>query len=239
MVTSRGQRLKDAFLKPAPTPGTAGSSSGAKGRVPTKADPYPEISSADLQHRIKWLDDRERLFTLMAAPLGAVFGIVGMIVAIDNNPPLHHKGHASFDTLLIYGVVAVAFAISTLIAGIMRRRSFAIFSLLFMGYDSVTTGIYALPIFWALAGWMFYRSYKAQRALTERGDHPRQQRGRAAAAKRAGSAGGSARPGSGRTTTARGSGAGPAPARRKRKATQPTGPAPNRRYTPPKPKDDA
>lgn len=237
MASTRGQRLRDAFLKPAPTATTAGSSPGTKGRAPTKADPYPEISSADLQHRIKWLDDRERLFTLIAAPIGAVFGIVGMIVAIHDNPPLHHKGHASIDTLLIYGVVAVAFAISTLIAGLMRRRSFAIFSLLFMGYDSVTTGIYALPIFWALAGWMFYRSYKAQRALTERGDHPRQQRGRAAAARRAGSARGSARTSSTRTASTRSTGTSAA-GRRKRKVAQPAGPAPNRRYTPPKPKDD-
>lgn len=232
---SFGQRLRTSFLKPPPAQAGATGS----GKVPTKADPYPDVRTADLQHQIKWLDDRERLFTLLAAPLGAIVGIVGTVVAIQSNPGLHQKGHASTDTLLIYGVVAIAFAIATLISGLTRRRSFAVFSLLFMGYDSTTTGVYALPLFWGLAGWLFYKSYKMQRSLTARGAHPRQLRNKPASSRGQGSSSARGRPAAGRsgpssrtsgTTGRRGGGWG------RRKSNEPTLVA-NRRYTPPKPKD--
>jgi len=230
------QRLRASFLKPsaAPTPTAPG------GKVPTKADPYPDVRTADLQHQIKWLDDRERLFTLLAAPLGAIVGIVGTVVAIQTNPAVGHKGHATTDTLLIYGVVAIVFAIATLISGLTRRRSFAVFSLLFMGYDSTTTGVYALPLFWGLAGWLFYKSYKMQRSLTARGAHPRQLRNKPASSRGSASSSARARPAGARAASA-GRTAGPAAGKgggfgRRRKPSEPTLVA-NRRYTPPKPKN--
>lgn len=233
-----GQRLRASFLKP---PGTPNPTSTG-GKVPTKADPYPDVRTADLQHQIKWLDDRERLFTLLAAPLGAIVGIVGTVVAIQTNPAVGHKGHASADTLLIYGVVAVAFAIATLISGLTRRRSFAVFSLLFMGYDSTTTGVYALPLFWGLAGWLFYKSYKMQRSLTARGAHPRQLRNKPASSRGSASSSARSRPAgvrgasSGRTTGPAGKGSKGSGFGRRGKASEPTLVA-NRRYTPPKPKN--
>ncbi len=223
-----GARLRDALLKPKPEP-----VAGPSGKVPTKDDPYPEKTSAELRNWIKYLDDQERLFTLIAAPLAAALSITSMVVGLHEAHAAHPAKGAttSPETVVILGVVSIALAIAVLVAGLLRRRSFAVFSLLFVGFG-VESGLGILGVlpFWALALWMFMRSSKMQRALTTRGDHPRQQRARQRRAEQ-----GRARAG---RTSATASGRGTSRSQGRRTAPGTSGPAPSRRYTPPKPKDD-
>ncbi|MFC0082797.1 hypothetical protein ACFFRE_11715 [Aciditerrimonas ferrireducens] len=217
--TTQGATGRGATKAPAAT-STAPKARGASGRQPTKQDPYPQLSSAELQEWIKRLDDRERLFALLAAPLGAALGITVMLVSLHVNPPVGAKGHEDPSTIVTDGVIAIAFAIVVLISALVRRRSFTVFALLFLGYGS---GIYGLVPFWGLAGWLFFRSYKMQRALTARGEHPRQLRAQQQRRKKA--AGPGQRAGGGLLG-------------RKQPAPEPAGPGPNRRYTPPKPRGE-
>lgn len=147
--------------------------------------------------------------------------ITALVVGLQTDPPVGHKGHTSPEAIVILGGVGLLLAVCVLVGALMRRRSFAVFSLFFLGFAVESSlGVLALFPFWALAFWMFMRSSKMQRSLTARGDHPRQQRSRA----------NSSRSGSTRST---GSSRG-----RRKKAAEPVGPAPNKRYTPPKPKED-
>lgn len=211
-----GTRLRDSMLKPKPEPAV-----GPSGKAPTKADPFPDKSSAELRNWIKYLDDRERLYTLMAAPIAAILGITQLVVSLRDNPATGKK-HVSPEEIVILGVVVLAMSIAVLVSGLIRRRSFAIFALFFVGFGlDAGLSIFGVIPFWGLGGWMFLRSSKMQRSLTTRGDHPRQQSRRGG---RAGQARGAA--GSGGT------------GRRRKKAPEPVGPAPNKRYTPRKPKED-
>lgn len=210
-----GARMRDGMLKPKPQP-----TAGPSGKAPTKSDPYPDKSSAELKHWMKYLDDQERLFTLIAAPLATILGITSLVVSLRDNPAVGHKGHVAPEEIIILGAVVIALSVVVLVSALLRRRSFAVFALFFVGFG-LETGLSVLGVipFWGLGGWMFWRSSRMQRALTTRGDHPRQQ------ARRGSQSRGSAR-------------SAPSGGRRKKKEPEPKGPARNKRYTPPKPKDD-
>lgn len=214
-----GARLRDSMLKPKPEPKV-----GPSGKAPTKADPYPDKSSAELRDWIKYLDDQERLYTLMAAPIAAILAITSLFIGLRDDPAVGAKNHVSPDTIVIEGLVVLALSVAVLVSGLIRRRSFAMFALAFVGFgmDSTVLSVFGVIPFWGLAGWMFMRSSRMQRALTTRGDHPRQVRGRSG--------------GSGGRAGSRPSGS--AGRSRRKKAPEPVGPPPSKRYTPPKPKDD-
>ncbi len=233
-----GARLRDSLIKPAP--GTSAPGGGAK-RQPTKADPFPDKSSEELRSQIRTLDDRERLYTLIAAPLGAAVGITGMIVTLQRNPAVGVKGHQSPSSILLVGAIAIALAVLALVGGLLRKRSFAAFSLMFLGFGaSLAGGSFAALPFLGLGLWFIFRSNKMQKALVSRGDHPRQQRARAGGGTRSGAAarGG----GANRRAAAARSGSAAPEGRQRRvrrgKAPAQVGPPPNKRYTPPKPKAD-
>lgn len=220
---SFGTRLRDSLLKPKPAP-----KRGANGKVPTKQDPFPDKTSAELKRWLKHLDDQERMLTLVAAPLAAVISVAGIFYRLGSNPAAGKTGYIAPSTIMTLGGVGVALAIAVLAGGLTRRRSFAVFALFFAGFPiSFTLGIFGVLPFWGLGFWLFQRSSKMQRSLTHRGDHPRQQRGRG---------GGTGRASGGRTSAGR---AGATSGRsRGKKAPEPAGPTPNKRYTPPKPREE-
>ena len=223
-----GARLRAGLLKPAPTTPSASGKGGS--RAPTKADPYPDKSSAELRTWIRTLDDRERLYTLIAAPLGAAVGIVGMIVSLQRNPAVGVKGHASPGSIALVGGVAVVLAVVALVSGLMRKRSFAAFSIMFLGFGaSLAGGAFGSIPFLGLGLWLIFRSNKMQKALVSRGESIRQQRTRT-------SGGGSRGSGSAGARSSTAGSRGRAP--RRRRGSEPVAPTPNKRYTPPKPKDD-
>jgi hypothetical protein len=226
---ARSGRMHDALLRPAP------SSQSAR-----KSDPISDMSNEELTHAIKQLDDRERYYALMAGPFGALIGIVLTIAAIHYNPPLHHKGHVANSVTELYGVARVVLGALVTIVARTRRRSLVAFALLFLG---TAEGFPFALLFWGLGGWMIWRVFRYQKALTARGAGPRGAGPRAAratqsqrtsprTAARSGASDARDRS-SARTTASRERGRNERG--RKRKQRELAGPAPSKRYTPPKP----
>lgn len=190
-----GGRVRDSMLKP-PPPGQ-------------KANPYADMSVAELRTSMKRLDDRERLFPLFVGPLVAALDLVLTTVAIHDNPPLHHKGHTDPGTILAVGIGSAVIAGLVVVAAMLRRRSFTIFALLFSGYGGGLTTM--LPA-WIVAGWLFIRFNRMQKALVAKTGGPANARAAAAKARA--------------ERRSRRSGKEPPPA---------AGPSASKRYTPPKP----
>jgi len=201
--STTGTRLRDAFLRPP--------ADGARGATKT-ADPYADVSVADLRQSMKYLDDRERGVPLLIGPLLAVLDVVLTVVTLHANPPVGHKHHADPGSILALGIGSAVVALLVVAAALMRRRSFTIFALLFAGYGG---GLVTMVPAWAVAGWLFIRFNRMQKVVVARTGGPAA--ARQAAAKRR-SERPQARPRLGR----------------REKAPEPTGPAANKRYTPPK-----
>jgi hypothetical protein len=231
---TRGQRWRESMRTPPP----AGK---------TRVDPTDDMTNAELAEAIKRIDDRERLYALFAAALGAVFGVVDTIILFHGNPPAHHKNHLSSQLILIEGGARILLAGLTVGAAVIRRRSLVAFSLLFLG---TSLGFPLALLFFGLGGWMLWKVFRYQKVLTARGVNTRgnrpTQRGAPTRGAPARGAGTTARRGStgSRSTSsvpdrslrgaaARGAAAGRA--RRSKKEPAPSGPPPSKRYTPPKP----
>lgn len=196
---STGSRLRDSLLKPPPA--------GAK------ANPYADMSVAELRQSMKRLDDRERIFPLFVGPLIAALDIVLTMVALHDNPALGHKGHADPGTIVAVGIGSAVIAGLVVVAAVVRRRSFTIFALLFSGYGGGLTTM--LPA-WLIAGWLFIRFNRMQKALVAKQGGPTAMRQAQAKARQE------------RASTRR-------QTRRGAKAAEPAGPEASKRYTPPKP----
>lgn len=196
-----GTRLRDALLKP------------PSKSAPTKTDAYADMSVTDLRQAMKYLNERERGVPLLIGPLLAVLDIVLTVVTLHSNPPVGHKNHVDPGSILALGIGSAVVALLVVVAALLRRRSFTIFALLFAGYGG---GLVTMVPSWVVAGWLFIRFNRMQKAVVARTGGPAAAR-QAAAKRRA------QRP----------------PARprlgRKEKAPEPTGPPANKRYTPPKP----
>lgn len=193
-----GTRLRDAFTKPPPTAGA-------------KPDPYADVSTDQLRHAMKYLDDRERIYPLVIGPLLAILDIVLTIVTLHSNPAVGHKDHVSPSSIVALGAGSAVVALLVLVAAFYRRRSFTIFALLFAGYGG---GFVTMIPSWIVAGWLFFRFNRMQKVVVNRTGGPA---GRQRAAKARTDS--QARPRLGR----------------KDKTPPPTGPPANKRYTPPKP----
>ena len=202
-----GSRLRDAFLKP---PAASGSP-----RAGARSDPYAESGVDELRRKMKYLDDRERRIALFVGPLMAALDIAIMLVGLHGNPA-HGKNHVSPSNYYTLGIGSAVLALVVVVAAYYRRRSFTIFALLFSGYGG---GLVTMLPSWVTAGWLFVRFNKMQRALTVKTGGPpgRQGSGRQ---RTPGRADASARPRLGA---------------KRAKTPEPAGPAPNKRYTPPKP----
>jgi hypothetical protein len=199
-------------------------------RTSGKADPTANMSNEELQYAIKRIDDREQKYAMFAGPLGAAIGIALTAIAIHTNPAVGHKDHVSEGLILLEGAARIVLGALVVVAAKTRRRSFVAFALLFLG--TADSFPFAL-LFWGLGGWMIWRVFRYQKALTARGAGP--QRSRAAAGSR--TAGGprtSARAGAtdARTRMQERKGARD---RRRGKLPAATGPAASKRYTPRKP----
>ena len=96
------------------------------------------MTSEEITHRIKRLDDRERFLALTAAPLGVLVGVLLTVFAIHLNPPLRLHGklnpkHVSDSLILLEGGARVLLSGIVVAAALTRRRSFVGFALLFLG----------------------------------------------------------------------------------------------------------
>jgi hypothetical protein len=222
---------------PGKTSRTSVRAAGAGRGQRRQVEELESMSREEIAHRIKRLDDRERLLALTSAPLGAVVGILLTAVTIHLNPPVGHAKHVADSTIYFEGAARIVLSGVVALAALTRRRSFVGFALLFLG-TSMGAPLFALP-FWALGGYLIWRVFKYQKALNARGGAP----GRAGARGRAGAAGrdagggrvpASPRP-AGRAGAAAARQRAKSPSRRGRKEPAPSGPTPSKRYTPPRP----
>jgi hypothetical protein len=212
--------------EPAPTRRRASSSPARSGTRP--ADQFAGWSRQELTTSMKYLDERERRFALMAGPFLAALDLVLTLITLHNNPPalLHgrpNKLHADPTTIVALGVGSAVIALGVMGCALIRRRSLTIFALLFAGYGG---GLVTIIPSWVLAGWLYVRFNRMNKALRQRdgGARGRQTGRRVPADPRA-----AARAGA---SSARERAQSP---RRNRKEPVPAGPDASKRYTPPKP----
>jgi hypothetical protein len=198
------------------------------------------MTPEQLVERIKRIDDRERAIAMGTAAIGVIVGIAVTLAYVHTNPPLHAKNHQSAGVLWGYGIARVVLSGLVAVAAQYRRRSFVGFALLILG-TSMASFLFVLP-FWIAGGWLIFRALKWQRELAAlTGNSSRS---------RSTSRGSTARSTTTRTATtpaARGREAAEARrrarmermnartagGRRSKKQAEPTGPSPNKRYTPP------
>jgi hypothetical protein len=219
-------------------PATARSAARDRGaRAPAGAargvNPYTEWPREKISHAMKYLDPRERRLALMAGPLLIALNVTLTFVTLHNNHRVVNgqlnKSYENPSTIIALGIGSAVVAGVVVVSGIFRRRSFTIFALLFAGYGG---GPVTLLPSWALAGWLFVRFNRMQKALRMKDGGARAQaRSRGAsksrvpssprAAARAGVAAGRDRRSGSRT--------------RGRNVPVPAGPGASKRYTPPKP----
>jgi len=207
----------DAVLDPdTRTVGNRGTRAGAtRSRGAAAANSaYASMSIPELRHAMKYLDDRERGLPMLVGPLLAALDLVLTVVALHNNPPLHHKNHADPASIVIVGIGSAVIAGLVLVSALVRRRSFTIFALLFSGYGG---GLITLLPAWVLAGWLFIRFNRIQKTLVAKQGGPAAARQAAAKAR-------------GDRTAPRGF-----KRREAKESPEPAGPSASKRYTPPKP----
>jgi len=213
-ATAGAGRLRDSLLRPGPSTAR---------RAP--AEDLNAMTSEEIAHRIKRLDDRERFLALTAAPLGVLVGILLTAVAIHLNPGVGKAKHVADSTIYIEGGARILLSGIVVLAAMSRRRSLVGFALLFLG-TAMGSPLFALP-FWALGGYLIWRVFKYQKALTAKGGGPSRAGGgrRVPASPRA----------AGRAGAAAARARAQSPRRRSRKEPAPAGPTPSKRYTPPRP----
>jgi len=229
-VAAPSGRLRDAFLKPPEPRRPRGAPSG--------------MTKDELTHIIKRIDDRERTIAIGSAALGLGVGVALTFAAVHLNHVPKSKTHTS-DSFIVYeGAARVVFSAAVVLAAWKRRRSFVAFALLFLGTSM--GGIFALP-FWAVGIWLIFRVLKWQRELAAMTGNQARARSQARSGGPARSANGAraARPDAAtrgrdaaearRRARAERLSARTAGGRRPKKQPEPTGPPPNKRYTPPKP----
>jgi uncharacterized protein (TIGR03382 family) len=132
------------------------------------------MPTSELTVLMRKLDDKERLYAFIAAPLGLVFAILVTVLAVHTNPALHHKGHESTGEIVTDGGVGVLFALFVFAMAWLRRRSLTAFALLFLGYSVGLIGP-GIP-FLFLGGYLLFKAWKIQKVLTSRGVNTRPQR---------------------------------------------------------------
>lgn len=172
------------------------------------------MKTSELTELMRKLDDKERRFAMLAAPLGGVLAIVLTLITLHHDPV--GKGHESTSIITLDGGLSVIFAVCLFGTAWFRRRSLTAFALLFLGYSLGLIGI-GIP-FLILGGYLLFRAWRIQKVLTSRGVNTRTRQ--------------PARP-----AAERGSSRGQAANQKSRKDTKSgsSRPVQNKRYTPPKP----
>ena len=188
-----------------------------------RPNPYLDMSVENLRFNMKYLDDRERRYAMIAGPVIAGLDVLLTFLTLRaTNPPVGHKGHYDPTEVLAVGLGSAAVALLVVLCAWFRRRSLTIFALLFAGYGGALTTM--IPA-WGLAGWLFVRFNRMQKAVQAKTGGRSARGGGVPANPRAAARAGSA---AARDRSRM-------PRDRGRKQPAPAGPPASKRYTPPKP----
>lgn len=151
-----GDRLRDAFLKPAP-----------------EGEATPDRRSLeDLQAAERYADDKERLLGLVAAPLAAAIGFFISNYLIDHDPPALLKSgaanplHGSIATYHVLELVLLALALVMLATAWYRRRLFLGIAMALYGLGVFNLHYWGFGVpFLAAGAWLLVRAYRAHQAV--------------------------------------------------------------------------
>lgn len=164
---SLGDRLRSAFLKPAPE------SDGAE------QTPPPTLEELEATNRAA--DDRERAVGLFAAPCAA---LIGLLVIGDLNS--HNKLNVASSVYTELLLVLLAMAVLMLAFAWFRKRLFLGMVMALYGLAIFNLKYWGFGIPFLIGGaWLLVRAYRVQRALREATGDP------AGGAKKSGSGNGS------------------------------------------------
>ncbi len=157
-------------VAPAPRPGSlAGFLRGGGTQKRSGTAAYDDMKTGELTDLMRKLDDKERRYATIAAPLGAVLAVILTIVTLSHDPV--GKGHEATSIITLDGGLSVVFAACVFATGWFRRRSLTAFALLFLGYSLGLIGI-GIP-FLILGGYLLFRAWRIQKVLTSRGVNTR------------------------------------------------------------------
>jgi hypothetical protein len=148
-------RLKNAFLKPAP-PSAANSA------------PDERLSVEELELAVKYANDKERLVGLLFAPLASLIGISIISALLANDPALPSKLHVAFSLYYELGAVVVVLSILMLVMAMRRKRLFLGMVMALYGLTVFNLHYWGFGVPFIIAGaWLLVRAYRAQRDLKE------------------------------------------------------------------------
>jgi hypothetical protein len=154
--------------KPVARSTKAGASAGRTAAGRARPSPYDDMPTPELTQLMKRLDDRERLLTTIAAPLGAVLSVLETLLNLHNDPKsIHAKNYISHGTLVTDGILALVLCVFILVMARMRKRSLSAFGLMILGVMIDPLGI-GLP-FLVFGGYLVFKMLKVQKVLTARG----------------------------------------------------------------------
>lgn len=154
-----GERLREAFLKPAPTD--------------AEGDGRPDDRSLEeLRDAERYADDRERLLGVVAAPLAAAIGFFISNYLIQHDPPAFLKDgapnplHGSVATYHVLELVLLALSLVILAMAWYRRRLFLGIALALFGLGVFNLHYWGFGVpFLAAGAWLLVRAYRAHQAV--------------------------------------------------------------------------
>jgi hypothetical protein len=129
---------------------------------PTSKSKEEELTVEELEAKIATADDRERAVGLVAAPVGALIGLLVSNNLIDHAKTLH-QSTSVYETLTY---VLLGMSVLMLVAAWRRKRLFLGILLALLGLSLFNLHGYGFAIPFLFAGaWLLVRAYRLQQRL--------------------------------------------------------------------------
>ncbi|HLX87054.1 MAG TPA: hypothetical protein VKR22_01130, partial [Acidimicrobiales bacterium] len=156
-----GERLRDSMLKPAPPDAVA-------------RTPSARASIDELEARVRYADDKERLIGLLAAPIAAMIGILVTNDLVAHDPPAllrnghPNKLHVSVGLYHELELVVLGLALVMLASAFYRKRMLVGGAMALYGLAVFNLHYWGFGVPFVIGGaWYLVRAYRAQRELKE------------------------------------------------------------------------
>jgi hypothetical protein len=141
--------------------------------TPTKAPPNPTPETVpEIEAAIKRADDKERLIGLLGAPIAAAISLVVVGALVAHDPKAHYSNgqidhlHVSPNLYLELGAVAMALALTMLIAAWFRKRLVIGIAMALYGLSIFNLHYWGFGLPFILGGaWYLVRAYRLSEKL--------------------------------------------------------------------------
>ena len=157
-----GERLRGAIVKPV-EPDAA-----AKSKAANKP---PSVE--ELEDRVRYADDKERLTGLLLAPVAGAIGLI-VIGSLISNDPKTGPRHVDVSLYHTLTYVLLGLAVVMLAAAFYRKRLYLGIAMALYGLSIFNLHYWGFGVPFVMVGaWLLVRAYRAQRDLREAtGDTP-------------------------------------------------------------------